>query len=144
MVAGKESSRSGAYEGGWVWEMRHRLKTGEREMDCIFCQITSGKIPGDIVYEDEEVIAFRDIKPQAPVHILIIPKRHIPSLGQLTEGDSPLVWRMVAVANKLAKEEKVAEKGYRLVINCGKEGGQLVPHLHLHLLGGRRLSDQLG
>ena len=113
-------------------------------MDCIFCQIASGKIPSDILFQDEEVIAFRDINPQAPVHILVIPKRHIPSLVQLTEADSALVGRMVEVANKLAKNEGVAQKGYRLAISCGQEGGQVVPHLHLHLLGGRRLSDELG
>ena len=113
-------------------------------MDCIFCQIASGTIPSDILFQDEEVIAFRDINPQAPVHILVIPKRHIPSLVQLTEADSALVGRMVEVANKLAKNEGVAQKGYRLAISCGQEGGQVVPHLHLHLLGGRRLSDELG
>jgi histidine triad (HIT) family protein len=113
-------------------------------MDCIFCQIASGKIPSDIIYQDEELIAFRDIKPQAPVHILVIPKRHIPSLDQLTENELPVVAHMIEVANQLAKGEGIAQKGYRLAINCGKEGGQLVPHLHLHLLGGRRLSDTLG
>jgi len=113
-------------------------------MDCIFCQIVAGKIPSDIVYQDEEVIAFRDIKPQAPVHILIIPKRHIPSLEQLKEDELPVITHMVEVANQLAKGEGVAQKGYRLAINCGKEGGQLVPHLHMHLLGGRRLSGKLG
>jgi histidine triad (HIT) family protein len=113
-------------------------------MDCIFCQIASGKIPSDIIYQDEELIAFRDIKPQAPVHILVIPKRHIPSLDQLTENELPAVAHMIEVANQLAKGEGIAQKGYRLAINCGKEGGQLVPHLHLHLLGGRRLSDTLG
>jgi len=113
-------------------------------MDCVFCQIVSGKIPSDIIYQDEEVIAFRDIKPQAPVHLIIIPRRHIPSLVQLTEDELPVIAHMVEVANQLAKKEGVAQSGYRLVINCGKEGGQLVPHLHLHLLGGRRLSDQLG
>ena len=113
-------------------------------MDCVFCQIVSGKIPSDTVYQDEEVIAFRDIKPQAPVHLIIIPTRHIPSLAHLSEADSFLVGHMIATANQLAKGEGVAQSGYRLVINCGKEGGQLVPHLHLHLLGGRRLSDQLG
>jgi len=113
-------------------------------MDCIFCQIASGKIPADIVYRDDEIIAFRDINPQAPVHILIIPKRHIPSLNQLTESDPALVGRMVALASKLAKDEGIADKGYRLALNCGKEGGQLVPHLHMHLLGGRKLSDALG
>jgi histidine triad (HIT) family protein len=113
-------------------------------MDCIFCQIASGKIPGDIVYQDKEILAFRDINPKAPVHILIIPKKHIASLDQLSQSDTALVGRMVAVASRLAKDEGVAEEGYRLAINCGKEGGQLVPHLHLHLLGGRQLSDALG
>ena len=113
-------------------------------MDCIFCQIASGKIPSDIVYQDKELIAFRDIKPQAPVHILVIPKRHIPSLDQLTEKELPIITHMLEVANQLAKGEGLSQKGYRLAINCGEEGGQLVPHLHLHLLGGRRLSDTLG
>jgi len=113
-------------------------------MDCIFCQIASGKIPSDIIYQDEEVIAFRDIKPQAPVHLIIIPRKHIPSLAHLSQADSSLVGRMIAIANQLAKGEGVADKGYRLAINCGEEGGQLVPHLHLHLLGGRRLSGTLG
>jgi histidine triad (HIT) family protein len=113
-------------------------------MDCIFCQIASGQIPADIIYQDQGIIAFRDIKPQAPVHLLLIPRRHIPSLNQLKEADLPVIGRMVAVANKLAKDEGVADKGYRLAINCGQEGGQLVPHLHMHLLGGRRLSDTLG
>jgi histidine triad (HIT) family protein len=113
-------------------------------MDCIFCKIIAGEIATEILYQDDEIIAFRDIKPQAPVHLLLIPKRHIPSLNQLKEGDLPLIGRMVAVAQKLAKDEGVAEQGYRLAINCGTEGGQLVPHLHMHLLGGRRLSDTLG
>ncbi len=113
-------------------------------MDCIFCQIVDGKIPGDILYQDGEVLAFRDINPQAPVHLLIIPKKHIASLAELTEKEIPLMGRMVSVANQLAEGEDVSESGYRLVINCGKEGGQLVPHLHLHLLGGRQLRGQLG
>ena len=113
-------------------------------MDCIFCQIVSGKLPTDIVYQDEEAIAFRDIEPQAPVHLIIIPRRHIPSLVQLSQADLSLVGHMVDIANQLAKREGVAQSGYRLVMNCGDEGGQLVPHLHMHLLGGRRLSDELG
>ena len=113
-------------------------------MACIFCQIVSGRIPSDIVYQDEEVIAFRDIKPQAPLHLIIIPRKHILSLAHLSEVDSALVGRMVAIANQLAKKEGVAQNGYRLVINCGEQGGQLVPHLHMHLLGGRGLSDTLG
>ncbi len=113
-------------------------------MDCVFCQIVSKKIPSDIVYQDEEVLAFRDINPQAPVHLLIIPKKHIASLAELTEKETPLMERMVSVASKLAEREGISESGYRLVINCGKEGGQLVMHLHLHLLGGRHLRGQLG
>jgi histidine triad (HIT) family protein len=113
-------------------------------MDCIFCQIVAGKIPSDIIYQDEEVIAFRDIKPQAPVHLIIIPRKHIPSLTGLRQDELPVISRMVEVANQLAKREGVAQSGYRLVINCGKEGGQLVSHLHMHLLGGRKLSDPLG
>jgi histidine triad (HIT) family protein len=113
-------------------------------MDCIFCQIVVGKVPSDIVYQDEEVVAFRDINPQAPVHLLIIPKRHIPSPAHLSEVESPLIGHMMSTANQLAKVEGISEKGYRLAINCGKEGGQLVPHLHMHLLGGRKLSGALG
>ena len=113
-------------------------------MDCIFCQIVDGKIPSDIVYQDEEVIAFRDINPVAPTHLLIIPKKHIPSLTHLAEAETPLIGHMVKVANQLARKEGIAESGYRLVINSGEQGGQLVPHLHMHLLGGRRLSDAIG
>ena len=113
-------------------------------MDCIFCQIVAGKVPSEILHQDEEVIAFRDIHPQAPIHLVIIPKRHIPSLTHLSVEDLPLMGRMVNIANQLAKREGIADGGYRLVINCGEQGGQLVPHLHMHLIGGRRLSDELG
>ncbi len=113
-------------------------------MDCIFCQIADGKIPGEILYQDEEMIAFRDINPQAPTHLLIIPKRHILSLAHLSDADTPLIGHMTKVANQLAKEEGIFESGYRLVINCGEQGGQLVPHLHMHLLGGRSLSGKMG
>ena len=113
-------------------------------MDCIFCQIVAGKIPSEIIYQDEELIAFRDINPQAPTHLLIIPRKHIPSLAQLSQAELPLMGRMVTVANKLAQEEGITETGYRLVVNYGEWGGQVVPHLHMHLLGGRRLSDKIG
>ncbi len=113
-------------------------------MDCIFCQIIAGKIPSEITYQDEEVLAFRDINPQAPTHLLIIPKKHIPPLAQLSEAELSLLGRMAAVANKLAKEEGILKTGYRLVINYGEWGGQVVPHLHMHLLGGRKLSDKIG
>ncbi len=113
-------------------------------MGCIFCQIVAGKLPGDIVYRDDEILAFRDVNPQAPVHLLVIPRKHIASLTQVGEEDFPLMGRLVGVANKLARQEGIAKSGYRLVINCGQQGGQLVPHLHLHLLGGRQLSGRLG
>ena len=113
-------------------------------MGCIFCNIISGKIPGDVIYQDEDVLAFRDINPQAPTHILIIPRRHIASLAQLSEADSPLIGHMVATAHKLAQDEGIADTGYRLAINFGEWGGQVVHHLHMHLLGGRRLSGSLG
>lgn len=113
-------------------------------MECIFCQIVAGKLPSDIVYQDEEVIAFRDINPQSPIHVLIIPRKHISSLAELAEGEAPLMGHMVKIANQLAKKEGVAQSGYRLVVNSGQEGGQLVPHLHLHLLGGRQLSGTMG
>jgi histidine triad (HIT) family protein len=113
-------------------------------MDCVFCNIVAGKIPSDVVYQDDDIFAFRDIHPIAPSHILIIPKKHITGLTELAQVDLPLVSRMVATANNLAKQEGISEKGYRLVTNSGKEGGQLVPHLHMHLIGGRQLSDTLG
>jgi histidine triad (HIT) family protein len=116
----------------------------EGKMDCIFCQIAAGKIPGDILYQDDEIIAFRDINPQAPVHLLIIPRKHITSLAQLEETDSPLFGKMVNAANRLARSEGVSESGYRLAVNCGDDGGQIVPHLHLHLIGGRKLTGAIG
>ncbi len=113
-------------------------------MDCIFCRIIAGEVPGEIIYQDEQVIVFPDISPKAPTHLLIVPKKHIPSLAHLSEADSPLTGHMVNIANRMAKEKGISEKGYRLVMNCGEEGGQGVLHLHIHLLGGRRLSDELG
>ena len=109
-------------------------------MDCIFCKIAAGEIPGNILYQDEDVIAFPDINPIAPTHQLIITRKHIPSLLDLTEDDTPLIGKMTRAANQLAREQGVAESGYRLVINCGADSGQMVPHLHMHLLGGRKLT----
>lgn len=109
-------------------------------MDCVFCAIVEGKIPSDILYQDEEVMAFRDIHPQAPTHLLIIPKKHIGSLPDLTPSDMPLMVRMIELANKLAKQEGVSH-GFRLVVNSGRSAGQVVPHLHVHLLGGKKLAD---
>jgi len=113
-------------------------------MDCIFCKIVAGEIPSDTLYKDEEIIAFRDINPMAPTHLLVIPRKHIASLADMAEVESSLVADMVKVANQLAKSEGITESGYRVVINCGQQGGQLVPHLHMHLLGGRQLSGALG
>lgn len=114
------------------------------DKECIFCRIVAGEVPSDIVYQDENFLAFRDISPQAPVHVLIIPKTHIASLDELTDGQQELVGRLIIIAKNLAEKEGIAETGYRLVINCGPEGGQMVSHLHLHLIGGRRLADKLG
>ena len=112
--------------------------------ECIFCRIVAGEVSSDIVYQDEDFLAFRDISPQAPTHLIIIPKIHITSSAELTEEQQELVGRLIMTAKNLAEKEGIAKRGYRLVINCGPEGGQLVPHLHLHLIGGRRLDDRLG
>lgn len=111
---------------------------------CLFCRIVAGEIPGDIVYQDKEFLAFRDINPQAPKHVIIIPKTHIASLTELTEQQQGLIGRLIILARNLAEKEGIAERGYRLAVNCGPEGGQVVPHLHCHLIGGRKLSNQLG
>jgi histidine triad (HIT) family protein len=112
--------------------------------ECIFCRIVAGEVSSDIVYQDEDFLAFRDISPQAPTHVLIIPKTHIASSAKLTGGQQELAGRLIILAKNLAEKEGIAKRGYRLVINCGSEGGQVVPHLHLHLIGGRRLDDRLG
>jgi len=113
-------------------------------MDCIFCKIGAGEMPADILYQDEKVIAFRDVNPLAPSHLLVIPRKHIPALTHLSGEDTSLLGDMANIANQLAKRESISESGYRLVINCGREGGQVVSHLHMHLLGGRQLSSALG
>jgi len=108
--------------------------------DCIFCKIAAGDIPADIVYQDEHVVAFRDLGPQAPTHVLVIPKRHIATLNDLTEADAELVGRMYLAAKEVARIDGIAEAGYRTVMNCNAAGGQTVFHLHLHLLGGRQMT----
>jgi histidine triad (HIT) family protein len=112
--------------------------------ECIFCRIVAGEIPADIVYQDEDFLAFRDIMPKAPTHVLIIPRIHITSVAELTDGQQKLAGRLIIIAKNLAKKQGIAGKGYRLVMNCGPEGGQVVPHLHLHLLGGRQMDARLG
>ena len=113
-------------------------------MDCIFCRIVAGEIPADIAYQDEELLAFRDINPQAPTHILIIPKEHIASLNDITSKHQALMGRIVLLARDLAEKEGISGKGYRLSVSTGADGGQLVPHVHFHLIGGRKLSGDLG
>jgi len=105
--------------------------------ECVFCDIVDGKAPADVVYSDDEIIAIKDIRPQAPIHILIIPKKHIPTI--LDIDDYTLVGRMFEVANGLARKLGIAEEGFRLVFNCNRGGGQVIYHLHLHLLGGRQM-----
>lgn len=108
--------------------------------DCLFCKIIDGEIPCDKVYEDDDVLAFRDINPQAPTHILIIPKKHIATVNDLEDADQALAGRLMLVAKQLATGEGIAEEGYRLVMSCNKGGGQDVFHIHLHLLGGRQMT----
>lgn len=106
---------------------------------CLFCDIVAGKIPCSEVYSDSEFLAFRDIGPKAPTHILVIPRRHVASLAELRESDRALAGGLVTVAAKVAGAEGLDPAGYRFVINCGQDGGQTVDHLHLHVLGGRPL-----
>ncbi|MBC8312301.1 MAG: histidine triad nucleotide-binding protein [Candidatus Marinimicrobia bacterium] len=108
--------------------------------DCLFCKIISGDIPGDIVEQTDTVLAFRDINPQANTHILIIPKLHIESTRDLNNENINCLSEMAALANKIADSERIAESGYRWIINTGDDGGQTVHHLHLHLLGGRQMN----
>ena len=112
--------------------------------ECIFCRIVAGGLPADIIYQDDDILAFRDIMPRAPTHVLVIPKTHITSVAELTDGQQKMAGRLIIIARNLAKKEGIARKGYRLVMNCGPEGGQVVPHLHLHLLGGRQMDARLG
>lgn len=106
---------------------------------CLFCRIADHDSPSRLVYEDHEVVAFEDINPRAPLHILIVPKKHIESTAELAPEDGALIGKIHLVAKKLAEDAGIAEKGYRLVCNCGVDGGQEIPHLHVHLLGGRFL-----
>ncbi len=106
-------------------------------MDCIFCKIVEKKIPSEIVYEDEQIMAFKDADPQAPIHLLIIPKKHIASIMEVDKDDVAVINQIVKVAQLLVRQNNLDKKGFRLVLNTGKEGGQTVNHLHFHLIGGR-------
>lgn len=109
-------------------------------MDCLFCKIAAGEIPAKLIYEDDYVVAFDDINPQAPHHKLIIPRKHIATLNDVSSEDSALVGHMAITAQKIAKELGIADEGYRLVMNCNRGAGQTVFHIHAHLIGGRHMS----
>ncbi len=111
--------------------------------DCVFCKIINGEIPSEKVYEDDEILAFKDINPAAPIHVLVIPKKHIESLLKLQEEDFDLVGKIQKVINKLAKQLNIEEEGFRVIVNCGKDAGQEVMHLHYHLLAGRKLGSKI-
>lgn len=112
---------------------------GDMVEDCIFCKIVRKEVPADILFEDGDLIAFSDVNPQAPTHILVVPKKHIPTVNDLTESEAPLIGALALRAKALAAERGIDDAGYRLVMNCNAEGGQTVFHIHLHLLGGRQL-----
>ncbi|MGC7870130.1 histidine triad nucleotide-binding protein [Desulfosporosinus sp. SYSU MS00001] len=112
--------------------------------DCIFCKIAQRKIPSDIIYEDDQVVAFKDIQPLAPVHLLVIPKNHLSSVNEVTSEYEGLIGHLFGVIRRLAQEFGVAETGYRVVTNTGADGGQVVGHIHFHLLGGQALEAKIG
>lgn len=107
--------------------------------ECIFCKIANEEIPADVVYQNDDLVAFRDLNPQAPTHILVIPRRHIPTTNDLAEEDGELMGKLILAARDIARQEGIAESGYRTVLNCNAGAGQTVFHIHLHLLGGRPL-----
>ena len=112
--------------------------------DCVFCKIVRGEIPCAKVYEDDDILAFDDIHPMAPVHVIIIPKRHVATLMDMDTAQTDMPARLLAAAQKIAVAKNIAQRGFRTVVNCNAEGGQVVFHLHMHLLGGRKLEDTLG
>lgn len=111
--------------------------------DCIFCKIIRGEIPSTKVYEDDEILAFNDVNPAAPIHILVIPKKHINSLADMKPEDEKLVGKIYGVINKIAEKEGFKDEGFRVIVNCGKNGGQEVMHLHFHILAGRKLGEKI-
>ena len=111
--------------------------------ECVFCKIIKGEIPSEKVYEDDDVLAFYDIHPVAPVHVLVIPKKHISKLTEIEAQDEALIGKIYTVINKVAQKEGIAEKGFRVIINTGEDGGQIVNHMHFHVLGGRKLGPKI-
>ncbi|MDR3269900.1 MAG: histidine triad nucleotide-binding protein [Peptococcaceae bacterium] len=112
--------------------------------DCLFCKIIVGELPSTKVYEDEQIVAINDLYPLAPVHILVVPKKHIPSLNEIAEEDLPMLGHILKITKELAAEAQIAESGYRVVTNIGKDGAQAVQHLHFHIMGGKPLGAKLG
>jgi len=108
--------------------------------DCLFCKIREGDIPADVVFENDDVLAFNDVNPQAPVHVLIIPKRHISTVNDIDAGDEVIMGKLYSVAKVIAAQRGIADDGYRLVVNCNEKAGQTVFHIHMHLLGGRSMT----
>ena len=111
--------------------------------DCIFCKIINEEISSEIVYEDQKVIAFKDINPAAPIHILVVPKKHIETLLDVSKEDKDLISYIYQTINKIAKEQKFAQNGFRVIANCGKDSGQEVMHIHFHVIGGKKLGDKI-
>ena len=111
--------------------------------DCIFCKIANKEIPSNIVYENDDILAFRDINPVAPVHILVIPKKHLSSVLDLSEEDEMLVGKIYTIINEITRKEGIDESGFRIVVNCGEDGGQEVKHLHFHIIGGKKLGTKI-
>lgn len=111
--------------------------------DCIFCKIIKREVPGDIIYEDDEIVAFKDINPVTPIHILVVPKKHIEKLTDLTVEDEQVIGKIYTVINKIAKDSNINEQGFRVIVNCGEDGGQVVGHVHFHLLGGKKLGVKI-
>ena len=113
------------------------------EENCVFCKIIKGEIPSEKVYEDHEIMAFKDINPAAPIHILVIPKKHIANLLEVSEEDSYLISKIFQTINKLAKDFEIEESGFRVIANCGKDSGQEVMHIHFHLLAGKKMGPKI-
>lgn len=110
--------------------------------DCLFCKIVKGELPSTKVYEDDEILAFNDIEPIAPIHILVVPKKHITSLAHMENGDEVIVGKIYKTINKIAEEKGFKQEGYRVIVNCGENGGQEVMHLHFHVLAGKKLGNK--
>ena len=111
--------------------------------DCLFCKIIKGEIPSTKVYEDDEILAFKDINPIAPVHILVMPKKHYNDISEVPESEAEIIAKIHMAINKIAKEQGIADKGYRIINNCKEDGGQEVKHLHFHLIGGKKLGTKM-